>query len=84
MVAVNGYFLGEDNLKKSFFQTFFLAQQERGYFVLNDILHIMEITESEALPSSKSTEENASDVPLSHDERMSLTFVNVLIHYFLE
>ncbi|PIN20334.1 Nuclear transport factor 2 [Handroanthus impetiginosus] len=43
VVAVTGFLTGkEDNAKKNFFQTFFLAKQDNGFFVLNDILHIFD------------------------------------------
>ncbi|XP_076906862.1 nuclear transport factor 2-like [Bidens hawaiensis] len=36
-VLVTGYLTGEDNISKNFAQSFFLAPQEKGYFVLNDM-----------------------------------------------
>ncbi|CAN4113748.1 unnamed protein product [Withania somnifera] len=41
-VLVTGYCNGEDNLIRSFSQTFFLAPQDRGYFVLNDMFRYVE------------------------------------------
>lgn len=38
IVLVTGLFTLKDALKRKFTQTFFLAPQENGYFVLNDIL----------------------------------------------
>ncbi|CAG7872422.1 unnamed protein product [Brassica rapa] len=38
VVLVTGWFTLKDALKRKFTQTFFLAPQENGYFVLNDIL----------------------------------------------
>lgn len=46
MVAVMGVLTGKDNKKKNFNQTFFLAKQERGFFVLNDIFRCTDICES--------------------------------------
>lgn len=47
MVAVMGVLTGKDNKKKkNFNQTFFLAKQERGFFVLNDIFRCTDIWES--------------------------------------
>ncbi|KAE8701383.1 Nucleotide-diphospho-sugar transferases superfamily protein [Hibiscus syriacus] len=37
LVLVIGYLTGKDTLKRKFTQTFFLAPQDKGYFVLNDI-----------------------------------------------
>ncbi|GFQ05287.1 putative g3bp-like protein [Phtheirospermum japonicum] len=39
-VAVSGSFIEKDQVTCIFFQTFFLARQERGFFVLNDILRV--------------------------------------------
>ncbi|KAL1198869.1 Nuclear transport factor 2 [Cardamine amara subsp. amara] len=38
ILVVTGYFSLNDSLRRKFNQTFFLAPQENGYFVLNDIL----------------------------------------------
>ncbi|KAI8523286.1 hypothetical protein RHMOL_Rhmol13G0061500 [Rhododendron molle] len=42
-VLVTGYLSGKDNMIQNFTQTFFLAPQEKGYFVLNDIFRYMEV-----------------------------------------
>ncbi|XP_059289976.1 nuclear transport factor 2 isoform X2 [Lycium ferocissimum] len=39
---VTGYLTGKDNLIRNFCQTFFLAPQDRGYFVLNDMFRYVE------------------------------------------
>lgn len=44
IVAVTGSFTGTDDAKKYFSQTFFLAKQKKGFFVLNDILRFLDIT----------------------------------------
>nr|XP_043621557.1 nuclear transport factor 2 isoform X2 [Erigeron canadensis] len=41
-VLVTGYMTGKDNSVQNFTQAFFLAPQEKGYYVLNDILRFME------------------------------------------
>ncbi|CAI9107384.1 OLC1v1006726C1 [Oldenlandia corymbosa var. corymbosa] len=41
-VLVTGYLTGKDNNIRNFTQTFFLAPQDRGYFVLNDIFRYVE------------------------------------------
>ncbi|CAL9107989.1 unnamed protein product [Musa acuminata var. zebrina] len=38
LVHVTGRLIREDDVQRGFFQVFFLAPQETGYFVLNDIL----------------------------------------------
>ncbi|XP_017238339.2 nuclear transport factor 2 isoform X3 [Daucus carota subsp. sativus] len=42
IVVVTGSAIGADNVKRRFVQTFFLAPQEKGYFVQNDILRYVE------------------------------------------
>lgn len=37
IVVVTGSFSGTDDVKRKFTQTFFLAPQVKGYFVLNDV-----------------------------------------------
>ena len=39
-VLVTGFLSGKDMVKKGFTQTFLLAPQDKGYFVLNDILRV--------------------------------------------
>ncbi|KAK6940496.1 Nuclear transport factor 2 domain [Dillenia turbinata] len=41
-VLVTGTLIGEDNTQRSFTQAFFLAPQDKGYFVLNDIFRYMD------------------------------------------
>ncbi|CAJ1794209.1 unnamed protein product [Sphenostylis stenocarpa] len=36
IVLVTGFMIGKDDIKRKFTQCFFLAPQEKGYFVLND------------------------------------------------
>ncbi|CAN4102105.1 unnamed protein product [Withania somnifera] len=42
LVLVTGYLNAEDNLIGNFSQTFFLAPQDRGYFVMNDMFRYVE------------------------------------------
>lgn len=42
IVLVTGCLTGKDNLRRKFTQTFFLAPQEKGYFVLNDVFRYIE------------------------------------------
>lgn len=44
-VLVTGSLMGKDNLKRKFVQSFFLAPQDNGYFVLNDIFRYVEDVE---------------------------------------
>ncbi|KAL4369161.1 hypothetical protein GQ457_05G003950 [Hibiscus cannabinus] len=42
LVLVTGYLIGKDKLERKFTQTFFLAPQDKGYFVLNDIFRYVD------------------------------------------
>lgn len=42
IVLVTGCLTGKDNLRKKFTQTFFLAPQDKGYYVLNDVFRYVE------------------------------------------
>lgn len=46
IVLVTGCLTGKDNVGRKFTQTFFLAPQENGYFVLNDVFRYIEDNES--------------------------------------
>jgi hypothetical protein len=48
-VLVTGHLTGKDDVCREFVQSFFLAPQEKGYFVLNDILRY--VGQGEAAPS---------------------------------
>ncbi|KAL6508789.1 hypothetical protein OROHE_021348 [Orobanche hederae] len=51
-VLVIGYLTGEDNVVNIFAQSFFLAPQEKGYFVLNDMFRYVDnVTVNPALVS---------------------------------
>lgn len=41
IVLVTGHLTGKDNVKRDFTQSFFLAPQEKGFFVLNDIFRFV-------------------------------------------
>lgn len=43
VVLVTGYLTGkEDNRRRKFIQSFFLAPQDKGYFVLNDVFRYVD------------------------------------------
>ncbi|KAK7339117.1 hypothetical protein VNO77_19762 [Canavalia gladiata] len=42
LVLVTGFMIGKDNVKQKFTQCFFLAPQEKGYFVLNDVFRYVD------------------------------------------
>ncbi|CAL0304544.1 unnamed protein product [Lupinus luteus] len=60
LVLVTGFITGEDNIKQKFTQCFFLAPQEKGYFVLNDVFRYV---------NENGFEGSARDIgsPVSHD-----------------
>ncbi|KAL0742567.1 hypothetical protein Bca4012_084080 [Brassica carinata] len=51
LLLVTGYLTGKDGVRRTFTQTFFLAPQERGYFVLNDIFRY--IDEATTVPGTQ-------------------------------
>ncbi|XP_009800179.1 nuclear transport factor 2-like [Nicotiana sylvestris] len=59
LVVVTATLIGQDESRKSFSQTFFLAPQEKGYFVLNDIFRFVGVVESSTVVTYKD-DENAS------------------------
>nr|XP_043606283.1 nuclear transport factor 2-like [Erigeron canadensis] len=59
IVLVTGSLIGKDNIERKFAQTFFLAPQEKGYFVQNDVFRYVD--ESVQLETSSGTVENIVD-----------------------
>ncbi|OWM90372.1 hypothetical protein CDL15_Pgr014674 [Punica granatum] len=49
IVLVTGCLTGKDGVRRNFTQTFFLAPQEKGYFVLNDVFRYLGENESEPI-----------------------------------
>ncbi|KAL9360839.1 hypothetical protein Peur_048962 [Populus x canadensis] len=58
LVLVTGYLNGNDNLRQKFTQSFFLAPQDKGYFVLNDVFRYVD----------DSTQQNGNQEPASNFE----------------
>ncbi|KAI3686549.1 hypothetical protein L1987_80228 [Smallanthus sonchifolius] len=56
---VTGCLTGKDNVKRKFAQTFFLAPQEKGYFVQNDVFRYVE--KSAPSETTSTSVENAVD-----------------------
>ncbi|XVE78134.1 hypothetical protein DITRI_Ditri13aG0119500 [Diplodiscus trichospermus] len=48
LVLVTGYLTGKDNVKRKFTQSFFLAPQDNGYFVLNDVFRYIDETKHQS------------------------------------
>ncbi|XP_019199855.1 PREDICTED: putative G3BP-like protein isoform X2 [Ipomoea nil] len=61
ILLVTGCLTGKDNVSKKFTQTFFLAPQEKGYFVLNDIFRYVE--ENESLENNSTSVNGINDAP---------------------
>ncbi|TKY58943.1 putative G3BP protein [Spatholobus suberectus] len=64
MVVVTGCLTGSDNLKRKFTQSFFLAPQDKGYFVLNDVFRYVDEYKSvdiESVPANDADESAPTD-----------------------
>ncbi|RDX71204.1 nxt3 [Mucuna pruriens] len=60
MVVVTGCLTGSDNLKRKFTQSFFLAPQDKGYFVLNDVFRYVDEYKSVDIESVPPTDADES------------------------
>ncbi|XP_028803577.1 ras GTPase-activating protein-binding protein 2-like [Neltuma alba] len=59
MVVVTGCLTGDDDLKRKFTQSFFLAPQDKGYFVLNDVFRYLDdhkSVDSRSVPANDADE----------------------------
>ncbi|PSS30512.1 G3BP-like protein [Actinidia chinensis var. chinensis] len=63
IVLVTGRLTGPDNVGRKFTQTFFLAPQNNGYFILNDVFRYVE--DSDQLESSEVIVNRIHDTPLA-------------------
>lgn len=52
IVLVTGCLTGKDNVRRKFSQTFFLAPQDKGYYVLNDVFRYIEENDAPQLNSA--------------------------------
>lgn len=76
IVGVTGYLTGSDNVERNFYQTFFLAPQEKGYYVLNDFLHFTDPHKSSTLLPVDNVDENTiSAPPLTQEKGNAYRFV---------
>lgn len=69
MVLVTGCLTGKDKVGKKFTQSFFLARQEKGYFVRNDVFRFVDegqFLEVEPLSVNGTTESITTD-PVAQD-----------------
>ncbi|XP_006338360.1 ras GTPase-activating protein-binding protein 2-like isoform X2 [Solanum tuberosum] len=67
IVLVTGCLTGKDNMRKQFTQTFFLAPQDKGYFVLNDVLRYAEQNETDNSSEMVNGVKDVAPVPLTPD-----------------
>lgn len=72
MVFATGSLTGKDNRTRRFIQSFFLAPQERGYFVLNDVLRYVEACEPSE--NAETSETGDSSTPLIQDQGFPFYF----------
>ena len=66
-VLVTGCMTGKDNVRKKFTQSFFLAPQDKGYYVLNDLFRFVEeneISQTNSVPAN-GISESAQEVALT-------------------
>ncbi|GAB2298051.1 hypothetical protein Dimus_032128 [Dionaea muscipula] len=70
IVLITGVMIKKDNSKRSFTQTFFLAPQDKGYFVMNDIFRYMEM-EDEHIHMENEITKDASVESITHDNDSS-------------
>ncbi|KAL8545043.1 hypothetical protein ACS0TY_005301 [Phlomoides rotata] len=82
IVVVTGCLSGTDNVKKNFSQTFFLAKQEKGFYILNDILRFLDVCETTTNISSASNVEN--DQPSSPQNSVNITSKNAKVSSVVE
>lgn len=57
IVSVTGFLTRKDDVKYQYCQTFFLAKQEKGFYVLNDILRFFDVWES----TTEAADENRAE-----------------------
>jgi hypothetical protein len=64
MVATTGCLIGTDNVKRKFAQSFFLAPQDNGFYVLNDVFRYVDAYKSvdiEPVPANVADESAPSE-----------------------
>ncbi|TYJ05940.1 hypothetical protein E1A91_A12G198100v1 [Gossypium mustelinum] len=74
IVLVTGCLTGKDNVRRKFTQTFFLAPQDKGYFVLNDIFRYVEEKELQNSVPVNGINEQASTSALTPEPEDPLTY----------
>ncbi|KAK4477569.1 hypothetical protein RD792_016802 [Penstemon davidsonii] len=67
IVLVTGCLTGKDNLRRKFTQSFFLAPQDKGYYVLNDVFRYVEEIESDISEGSVVKTDDTTSSSLAQD-----------------
>lgn len=68
IVLVTGCLTGKDNLRRKFTQTFFLAPQDKGYYVLNDVFRYLEDSTSDVVVEVAAVADDAPSSTLTQDQ----------------
>lgn len=64
IVLVTGYLTGKDSVRRKFSQSFFLAPQDKGYFVLNDVFRYVDDAYHVGSPATT----NDVEAPITPDQ----------------
>lgn len=88
VVLVTGCLTGKDNVRRKFTQSFFLAPQDNGYFVLNDVFRYMDERESLMVETIavNDVNENSPVAPLTPEPGLvcvSVCWGYCFIYYFI-
>jgi hypothetical protein len=82
-VLVTGCLTGKDRLRRKFAQSFFLAPQDNGYFVLNDVFRYVE--DGEPLDNhAVNGVDDVKTVPLTSDRGKVLLLLLLLLIFHSE
>ncbi|XP_057768644.1 nuclear transport factor 2-like isoform X2 [Salvia miltiorrhiza] len=67
IVLVTGCLTGKDNMRRKFTQTFFLAPQDKGYYVLNDVFRYVEESKSDVVSEVATVADDTPSSTLTQD-----------------
>ena len=77
IVLVIGSMVNVDGSRRGFTQTFFLAPQDKGYYVLNDIFRYLEGD------VCKSVKQDSDIAPATLNQSNALVYVSILLWFLL-
>jgi hypothetical protein len=85
IVLVTGILTGKDDTRRKFSQAFFLAPQEKGYFVLNDVFRYVGESESVGAVSVENNhiKESEPKAPLTIDPGKCHVSIRLLCSFLL-